>query len=493
MAAAEAFAARLATGLAGYGDRPFIEFDGRWYSGSEIAAMYRRIEKLLCGNGVGSGEPVGVVVRNRVPHAAAILGFIAAGRPVVMIYSYQSAAGIASDIAALHLPAVIADEQDWTESVVAATKVAGSASISLSLNEIHIIAPRSHAPPLTAESGIHILSSGTTGAPKRVPIRTAVLQHTVNSITHASAPEPDGPPDVVFWPFGSVGVCQLLAAPFVGKRMVLLERFTVADWVRAVRTYRIRRSGVQPAIVRMLLDAPDVSAADLSSLEFIVGGSGPLEPATREEFERRFGVPVLWAYGATEFAGSVCSWTPDLYRTYGAAKPDSSGLPLPGVQVRIVDPATGAALPVDAQGLLEAKVEVMGPEFIRTTDIASVDADGFVTIHGRSDGAINRGGFKILPETVRRVLLTHPAVRDAFVVGVPDRRLGQVPFAAVELRSHATPPSEDELQRLVRGTLPSHHVPVAIAVVEAFPRNAAMKVRPDAVAALYRETRAESR
>jgi acyl-CoA synthetase (AMP-forming)/AMP-acid ligase II len=128
----------------------------------------------------------------------------------------------------------------------------------------------------------------------------------------------------------------------------------------------------------------------------------------------------------------------------------------------------------------------MGPEWIRTTDLASIDADGFITIHGRGDGAINRGGFKILPETVRRVLIGHPAVRDAAVVGVPDRRLGEVPFAAIEVRRGAPTPTEAELKDLVRAALPSHHVPVAIVCVDQLPRNQAMKVRPTEVAALYR-------
>ncbi len=290
---------------------------------------------------------------------------------------------------------------------------------------------------------------------------------------------------MVFWPFGSIGVCQLLAAAYTGKRMVLLEKFTVDEWVRAVKTYQLRRGGVQPAIVRMLLES-EVAAEDLASLEYLVGGAGPLERELREEFERRFGVPLLWAYGATEFAGSVCGWTPELRQRFGADKPDSSGRPLPGVQVRIVDPDTGREVPVGQQGLLEARVEVMGPEWVRTTDVAAVDDDGFVTLYGRGDGAINRGGFKVLPETVRRVLITHPAVRDACVVGVPDRRLGEVPFAAVELRRGATPPTESELKDLVRDALPSHHVPVAVVTAAELPRNAAMKVRPADVAAWYR-------
>lgn len=210
-----------------------------------------------------------------------------------------------------------------------------------------------------------------------------------------------------------------------------------------------------------------------------------MEPELRAEFEGRYGIPLLWAYGATEFAGSVCSWTPELYRRYGADKPDSVGQPLPGVRVRIVDPDTATEVPTGTIGVLEAAVAVIGPEWVRTTDLASIDEDGFVTLHGRGDGAINRGGFKILPETVRRVLISHPSVLDACVVGVPDARLGAVPFAAVELRQEAAAPTEAELKNLVREALPSHHVPVAVAIVDALPRNAALKVRLGDVTALY--------
>jgi long-chain acyl-CoA synthetase len=276
-----------------------------------------------------------------------------------------------------------------------------------------------------------------------------------------------------------------LAGAYQSKRLVLLEKFTVADWVRAIKRYRVRRGGAQPAIVRMLLDA-DVPPEDLNSLEYLVGGAGPLEQDVRDEFERRYGIPVLWAYGATEFAGSVSAWTPELHERYGKSKPDSAGRPLPGVRVRVVDPESGDEVPPGATGLLEAKVAVMSPAWIRTTDLASIDDDGFITIHGRDDGAINRGGFKVLPETVRRVLVGHPSVRDAAVVGVSDRRLGEVPFAAVEVRRGALVPTEAEWKDLVREALPRYSVPVAIAIVEDLPRHAAMKVRPTEVAALYR-------
>jgi acyl-CoA synthetase (AMP-forming)/AMP-acid ligase II len=191
------------------------------------------------------------------------------------------------------------------------------------------------------------------------------------------------------------------------------------------------------------------------------------------------------AYGATEFAGSLCAWTPGLVDEFGDSKRDSVGRALPDTEVRVVDADTGAELPAGEQGLLEAKVAPISPDWIRTTDIASIDIDGFVYLHGRADGAINRGGFKIVPETVRRVLISHPAVRDACVVGVPDPRLGQVPFAAIEVVQGMAAPSDDELKDLVRQELPVYNVPVAFTVVDELPRNPALKVSLPAVAALY--------
>ncbi|MHC9293109.1 class I adenylate-forming enzyme family protein [Mycobacterium sp. LTG2003] len=482
------FAEMLAAGLAGYGERPFLEFNRTWLSGNAITNYIGRISTALREAGVGDDEAVGIVVRNRPPHAAAILGFIAARRPVAMIYSYQSTTSIARDAENLGVAAIVAGTEDWTPQLRAAVRCAGSAGIALSSEPLAVTetAPRGTVRPEPAlgGAGLHILTSGTTGPPKRIPVATHVLAHTVLSMTIGTTTQPDDPPELVYWPFGSIGICQLLAAPCNGKRMVLLEKFTVEEWVRAVKTYRIRRTGVQPAIIRMLLEA-DVPKDDLASLEYLPGGSGPLEPELKAEFEKRYGIPLLWAYGATEFAGSVCAWTPDLYREYGAEKPGSVGRPLPGVRVRVVDPDTGDPVQAGAIGLLEASVEVIGPDWVRTTDLASIDVDDFVTLHGRGDGAINRGGFKILPETVRRVLIAHPSVRDACVVGVPDSRLGAVPFAAVELRQGAPPPTEAELKDVVREALPSHHVPVAIAIADALPRNAAMKVRPGDVAALY--------
>jgi long-chain acyl-CoA synthetase len=492
LAVPESFTETFAAGLAGYGARPCIEFEGRWYSGTDITAYGDAIATVLRDAGVAEDAPVGLVVRNRLPHAAAIIGFLAAGRPVSMIYSFQSPESIGRDIEKLGLSAIVADREDWTDTTVTAAKRAGSAGVAIAMHEPVVAAvaglerrdpTRRHA-EAEPEVALEILTSGTTGPPKRQDIKTAVLKRTVFSVTSGEAAPPDAPPELAYWQFGGIGVCQLIAGVYNGRRIVVLEKFSVDGWVRAVKTHRIPRSGVQPAVVRMLLDA-DIPKDDLASLQFIISASGPLDPQTRDEFEKRYDVPVQLAYGATEFAGSVCAWTPDLIATYGPYKRDSVGRPLPDTEVRIVDPDSGHEVPTGEQGLLEARISSIAPDWIRTTDIASIDADGFVTLHGRADGAINRGGFKILPETVRRVLISHPAVRDACVVGVPDARLGQVPFAAIEPMPGMAVPSDDDLKDLVRQSLPVYNVPVAFAVVDELPRNPALKVSLPDVAALY--------
>ena len=488
----EGFTEKFAAGLASYGDKPCIEFEGRWYSGDDITAYADAIASALRDAGVADGAPVGLVVRNRLQHAAAIIGFLAAGRPVSMIYSFQSPESIGRDIEKLELSAIVADRDDWSDEVITAAKRAGSAGVAISSTAPLVAAveglehrdgSRQH---VEAEPGValQILTSGTTGPPKRQAIKAAVLERTVFSVTSGEKAPPGAPPEFAYWQFGGIGVCQLVAGVHNARRIVMLERFTVDGFVHAIKTHRIKRSGVQPAVVRMLLDA-DVAKEDLASLEFLISASGPLDSETRDEFEQHFDIPVRLAYGATEFAGSLCAWTPDLIDEFGESKRNSVGRPLPDARVRIVDPDTGAELPVGEQGLLEAKVAPISPDWIRTTDIASIDADGFVTLHGRADGAINRGGFKILPEIVRRVLISHPAVRDACVVGVADKRLGQVPFAAVEVTPGLPVPSDDELKDLVRQALPVYNVPVAFAFVDDLPRNPALKVSLPEVAALY--------
>ena len=131
----------------------------------------------------------------------------------------------------------------------------------------------------------------------------------------------------------------------------------------------------------------------------------------------------------------------------------------------------GAILGPDEAGLLEVKPGQLGPgaEWVRTTDLARIDADGFLWILGRADQAIIRGGFKVLPDDVRAALESHPAVLGAAVVGRTDARLGEVPVAMVELRAAA---AVAELTGFLRDRLAPYEIPAEIAVVDGDPPHA---------------------
>jgi acyl-CoA synthetase (AMP-forming)/AMP-acid ligase II len=154
-----------------------------------------------------------------------------------------------------------------------------------------------------------------------------------------------------------------------------------------------------------------------------------------------------------------------------------------------VDPENGEVLGAGAEGLLEVKAAQLGvgSSWVRTTDLARIDADGFVWILGRADQVILRGGFKVRPDDVRAVFERHPCVRGAAVVGRPDPRLGAVPVAAVELRRGPVRVTPQELLAFASTTLARYELPVEIRIVDDLPRTSSAKVDLAAVTALFAE------
>jgi acyl-coenzyme A synthetase/AMP-(fatty) acid ligase len=233
----------------------------------------------------------------------------------------------------------------------------------------------------------------------------------------------------------------------------------------------------------MMLDAA-IPRTDVASLEYVYGGSAPMEPELQEEFERVYGIKVIWAYGATEFCGTLVTWTPELHDQYSRSKRGAMGRPFSGVQLRVVDVDDGAELPRGEVGYLEALVPEVDTDWIRTTDLALIDEDDFVFHKGRGDGVILRGGFKVIPEAIDSALREHPSILDAATVGVADHRLGQVPAAAIELRRGEVAPTYEQLDAHVRARLNSLHVPVRYTVTDALPRTTSMKADLRAVQSL---------
>ncbi len=477
------FPDRLKAALTAREEAWAVDFRSTFYTWRNLLDIGEALEAALVAAGVSTKAPVGIVARNRPFLAAAILGLVTHRRSVTMIYSAQAPEAMAGDIAKLRLPAIVADPQDWGEPQIAAARRAGTMGLATGdlerplrpVDGIGQVGSGPHREP-PAESGIELLTSGTTGAPKRVLIGFPLLARTAESFTLGDPPPGGRPPQIVTGPFGNVsGLCQLIGCAAGTTPMAILEKFNVPEFVDAVKRHRPPILGLVPTAIRMILDA-GVPREDLAGVGAVFGGGGALTPEIQERFEETYGIPIYWGYGATEFGGTLVRWTPDMREPYGRSKRGSIGRAMPGTDLRVVDPMTGAILPPGRPGLLEARVPIMSEDFIRTTDLVTIDADGFVFHHGRNDGAISRGGFKIMPETVAEALRRHPAVLDAAVVGVPDARLGEVPVAAVELRAGVETPTEEELIGFLRGCLTSVQVPTRVITVEALPRTPSMKV-----------------
>ena len=230
------------------------------------------------------------------------------------------------------------------------------------------------------------------------------------------------------------GVFRVLQCVCEARPFALLDRFELDRWADAVRRHRPRAVSLVPAALRMVLHS-DLTRDDLASIRAVTSGTAPLSAEDADAFTEKFGIPVLTSYAATEFGGGVAGWTLADYQKYWHVKRGSVGRASLGAQLRVVDD-DGTPLGPGEAGLLEVKPGQLGPsaDWMRTTDMARIDADGFLWILGRADQAIIRGGFKVMPDDVRAALEGHPAVRGAAVVGRPDDRLGETPVAMVELR-----------------------------------------------------------
>lgn len=491
---------RIARTLLNGGDRHALMFKDQWYTWAEMDHLAGDLVRGLDEKAPNVNR-IGLIVKNHPSAMGAILGLIASGRTVVMINGLQGPERLATEVEALSLAVVVGVPDFWSDAVVAACLKVGSTQVILPDDSRGSIAWHEAPTPIgTAANGepsvaLELLSSGTTGAPKRISIlwRTlgAALMAAHGTVmfgkTDDDFADPSMPPVISGLSIGNIGgVYILLPSALIGQRIVMLEKFEVWPWAEAVKTYRPELLSVQPVGLRMILDA-GVDPSYLDSLKHVVSGASPLDPDVQEEFERLYDLRVLGAYGATEFCGSVVVWNDDLWERFRTLKRGSVGRPIEGAQVRIVDAESRQVLPPHATGLLEVQVDRVGPEWIITTDCGYFDEDGFLFIVGRADNAINRGGFKVIPDEVVAVLRTHPSVRDASVVALPDRRLGELPVAAVELRAGASTPTEDELKEHVRHHMLSYQVPAQIIVVPDLPRNASLKVMQPQVKELFQQ------
>lgn len=462
-------------------DAHAIEYGGQWISWAQLATCAQRIAAVT------DGAEVGMLLRNRPAHVGAFLGVLLGGGTVMVINPSRGDERTKTDIAGLQVPVVVGERDDLTTLVAADTP---TIAVSGLLDDVDVSAPPTGNTASPTGVAVRMLTSGTTGPPKRIDLGYDMLARSVMG----PDPERAAPPRelrrgvaIVNSPLVHIGgVFRVLQCIAEARAFVLLERFELNAWAAAVRKHRPRAASLVPAALRTVLHS-DVPRADLQSLKAVTCGTAPLSAEDADAFTEKYGIPVLTSYAATEFGGGVAGWTLAEYQRYWHTKRGSVGRANPGSQLRVVA-EDGSPLRPGQVGLLEVKPGQLGPaaQWMRTTDMARIDADGFLWIVGRADQAIIRGGFKVMPDDVRMALERHPAVAGAAVIGRHDERLGETPVAMVELRERADADA-GALMEYLRGSLAGYEIPTEIAIVDAIPRTPSGKADLGAIRGFFRE------
>lgn len=478
-------------------DARALEFEGQWFSWRQLGDMARSISALALEH-TGCRQPqIGMVLRNRPAHVAAFLGVLLSGGCVVVINPTRGDDHAKADLEALQLPLVIGEPEDLTRLLAGTCATTGVSISALTTDpQVTAVDDRSSDPCPRPGVAVWMLTSGTTGPPKRVELSYDMLAHSVIGPQFTTSPAPAEvrrSVAIVSSPLVHIGgVFRVLDSVVEARPFVLLERFELERWAEAVRKHRPRTVSLVPAALRMVLHS-DLRRDDLRSIRAVACGTAPLSADDADAFTEKYGIPVLTSYAATEFGGGVAGWTLTDHQKYWRAKRGSVGRPNPGAQLRVVDD-DGRPLTPNQTGILEVKPPQQGPaaDWMRTTDMARIDEDGFLWIIARADQAIIRGGFKVLPDDVRTALESHPAVAAAAVVGQLDERLGETPVAMVELRE---PGSVDAavLVGHLRTRLARYEIPVGIAIVDALPRTPSGKPDLSAVRGFFNTAVAAAR
>ncbi|MDP5281297.1 AMP-binding protein [Sphingomonas sp. DG1-23] len=517
---------------------PLLDFMGRKYSYGETLDGVHRVACGLKALGYGRGDRIGLFLPN-VPHyVAAYYGILKLGATVVNfspLYSVEELAAQVEDsgtrllftlsASALLPTALKVLEQSGLERLVVGS-VAGALPPAKSLfyrwfktREVaerpddprilafsQLIANKGGCDPvaLDPERDVALIqyTGGTTGTPKGAVLTHQNLSANARQVAQLD-PEFGKNKDSILGvlPFFHVfaNTCVLNRTVLTGGEIVMLPRFNAKQALAELRRTRPRSLPGVPTMYQALLDAPGMKPGDFSSLRYCISGGAPLPAQLKEEWERITGARVIEGYGLSESSGVVSTNPYD-----GINKPGTIGQPLAATRVRLVDKEDPTRPPPPGE---PGEIVVSGPQimrgywnrpdadaetfaevdgeghWLRTGDVGTIDADGYIRIVDRLKDMIAVGGFKVFPSQIEAVLYRHPAIKEALVIGLPDAYHGELPHAYVVLDPEADPVSGPELCLWLNGQLGKHERVSQVVVRESLPKTMIGKLsRKDLIA-----------
>ncbi|WP_394269164.1 AMP-binding protein [Qipengyuania sp.] len=468
------------------GAAPLTDFLGRSFSYAELYEVARGFAAALREKGVGKGDRVGLFLPNVPTYIAAYYGAMMAGAVVVNFSPLYSAEELAQQVedsgtlllvtldSPLLLPTAVQvlDGSSLVALIVArlADMLPAAKSVALRTlgrRRIAALPPRgdvtlwadwqgdtANLPALSpAPDDLALLqyTGGTTGTPKGAMLSHGNLASNarqVDAIDPFGRDEPDSVLGALPLFHVFANTCVLNRTIVRGGRIAMVPRFDPGEVLKTITRTRPRAFPGVPTMFQALLDHKDCDRTDWSSLRICISGGAPMPAPLREKFAARTGVRLVEGYGLTESSG-VVSTNPYL----AEAKPGTIGQVLPQTRVLLLDKEDPTRLAPDGEPgeLAIAGPQVMqgywnrpasgrsdfagmdGATWLRTGDVATIDEDGYLAIVDRIKDMIAVGGFKVFPSQVEAVLVQHPAVKEALVIGRPDAYSGEKPAAYVTL------------------------------------------------------------
>lgn len=461
-------------------DRVALIIDGRAIGYGELAMAVERCSAGLVTNGMAVGARVAVVDGGSLLSITSVLGAARIGAAAALM----NPALTSGELRDLLQNARCAEVAVAGEAYAERLRDAGTTRVLTSADLLSDgpLAPVSPVEEVADRDALVLFTSGTTGRPKAVGITSGRLSARIRGIAQpfrASTPPVVGMMCVPFFHVG--GSLGLLASLYSGNTSVVQDRFDAGEWLRLVQEHRVVTAFLVPTMLQRILDHPGFTGTDLSSLVAIAYGAAAAPVAlVRRAMAALPHVAFANVFGQTETLGAYTTLLPEDHRD--PTRVGSVGRPLPGVDVRVVDPDTGGDVEAGSVGELWVNTGQNVTEgWLHTGDLAHQDADGYIYPCGRLSDTINRGGEKFGPIEVEEALRAHPAVSDVAVAGIADDEMGQRVGAAVVAR---LPVTLEELRSHCRDRIAYFKLPERLMIVDRIPYNETGKVNRGQLAAL---------